>query len=314
VNLNGLWDIAVLPESSAGPSSYSEQILVPFPVESALSGLARTVGPQERVWYRRTFALPSQDQEGPRWVLHFGAVDWEAEVFLNGASIGTHRGGYDPFSFDITDELRAGGEQELVVSVWDPTDQGNQPRGKQVLDPRGIWYTAVSGIWQTVWLEPVPAIHVENLEITPRLDFGTVEIEVSVTGSPYLVPIEISVLADDAVIAAKSGLSGKTLSIPIPEPRAWSPTDPFLYGVRVEVPGNDAVNSYFGMRSVTLELAHDGHQRLFLNGEPLFQYGTLDQGWWPDGLYTAPTDEALRFDVEKTKDLGFNLIRKHVRV
>ncbi len=327
VNLNGLWDLAVLPEESPEPAIYPNRILVPFPLESALSGVARKVEPQDRVWYRRTFSLPEapSDVTGPtdsasgyggssRWLLHFGAVDWEAEVILNGTSLGTHRGGYDPFSFDITDHLDPGRSQELVVAVRDSTDQGSQPRGKQVLNPRGIWYTAVTGIWQTVWLEEVPEVHVHGLEIRPRPEFGTVEVEVRVAGSPYSTPVRVAVLANGEEISAKRGLSGRPVSVFIPDSRSWSPEDPFLYGLRIDAGEDDSVESYFGMRSIDIGRAVDGHHRLFLNGEPLFQYGTLDQGWWPDGLYTAPTDEALASDVRKTKELGFNLIRKHVKV
>ncbi|MGD2121786.1 MAG: glycoside hydrolase family 2 TIM barrel-domain containing protein [Gemmatimonadota bacterium] len=326
INLNGLWDLAVLPAESPEPGTYPDRILVPFPVESALSGVARRVGPEERVWYRRTFSLPDAspatasesqstgEEAGLRWLLHFGAVDWEAEVFLNGASMGTHRGGYDPFTLDVTDHLTVGAEQELVVAVWDPTDEGDQPRGKQVLDPHGIWYTAVTGIWQTVWLEPVPEVHVRALAITPRPESGAVDVEVEVSGSQEPVPLRIAVLAGSQDVAQESGISGQPISLSLPEPRLWSPDDPFLYDLRVEVGEEDAVESYFGMRSIDLAPDGAGHQRLVLNGEPLFQYGTLDQGWWPDGLYAAPTDEALAFDVQKTKEMGFNLIRKHVKV
>ncbi|MCJ7629122.1 MAG: hypothetical protein MUO50_12140 [Longimicrobiales bacterium] len=325
MNLNGLWDFALLPESASMPEQYPDRILVPFPVESALSGVTKTVEPKDRIWYRRAFSLP-QAWEDSRWLLHFGAVDWEAEVFLNGGSLGTHRGGYDPFSFDITDRIVAGQDQELVVAVRDPTNEGNQPRGKQVLDPHGIWYTAVSGIWQTVWLEPVPESHIGSIRITPGLDLQSVEVMVEMEGSPDPAPVLVTILDGDRLAAEAEGVTGEALSIPVPEPRAWSPDDPFLYGLRVRLMNGfstggdsaegrgDEVESYFGMRSIAVGPDENGHQRLLLNGEPLFQYGLLDQGWWPDGLYSAPTDEALRFDVEKTKELGFNLIRKHVKV
>ncbi len=196
MNLNGLWDFALLPEAGPMPEQYPDRILVPFPVESALSGVTRTVGPQDRIWYRRTFSLP-QTREDSRWLLHFGAVDWEAEVFLNGGSLGTHRGGYDPFSFDITDRIVAGQDQELVVAVRDPTNEGNQPRGKQVLDPHGIWYTAVSGIWQTVWLEPVPESHIGSIRLTPSPDLQSVEVMVEMEGSPGPAPVLVTILAGD---------------------------------------------------------------------------------------------------------------------
>ena len=335
VNLNGLWDFALLPRDRAGPDHYPDRILVPFPVESALSGVTRTVGPQDRIWYRRTISLPGQ-AEGTRWLVHFGAVDWEAEVFLNGESLGTHEGGYDAFSFDITDRLVEGQDQELVLGVWDPTSEGSQPRGKQVLNPRGIWYTAVTGIWQTVWLESVPETYIESLRVTPAPDLSSVELRVEAEGSSQPVPFRVTVLDGERPASEAEGLTGETLSIPLPDPRLWSPDDPFLYGLRIRlVEGGDPsqaetgsastdtqdpertideVESYFGMRSLAIGPDANGLQRLLLNGEPLFQYGLLDQGWWPDGLYTAPTDEALRFDVEKTKEMGFNLIRKHVKV
>ncbi|NNM07371.1 MAG: hypothetical protein HKO65_19915, partial [Gemmatimonadetes bacterium] len=330
VNLNGSWDLAILPRDDPEPTSYAEDILVPFPVESSLSGVGRKVEPEERIWYRRAFPHPepasgadpasgAEPASGPhlagtRWLLHFGAVDWEAEVFLNGVRVGGHRGGYSPFSFDVTDHLIPGRDQELVVSVWDPTDRGDQPRGKQVLEPRGIWYTAVSGIWQTVWLEPVPEVHIRSLKVTPRLDLGVVEVFVETAGSPTLSRVDVSVWVDGDDLATTRGLSERPLVVSLPEVRTWSPDDPFLYDLQVEIPGVDTVRSYFGMRSVALGVDERGYQRLLLNGEPMFQYGTLDQGWWPDGLYTAPTDQALRFDVQKTKELGFNLIRKHVKV
>jgi len=325
VNLNGLWDLAVLSDTISAPTDYPDQILVPFPVESSLGGLARSVQPDDRVWYRRTFSL-SGDSEDSRWLLHFGAVDWEAEVFLNGVRLGTHRGGYDPFTFDVSEALIEGGPQELVVAVRDPTDEGNQPRGKQVLEPHGIWYTAVTGIWQTVWLEPVPDAYVRELEITPDLQGESVRILARVEGASTPVGVSVAVLADGAVVQEASGPSDRPLTLPIPDPRTWSPTDPFLYGLRIQLgpagPGEepgaetrrDRVESYFGMRSIGVGPDDQGHQRLLLNGEPLFQYGLLDQGWWPDGLYTAPTDEALSHDVRTMKGLGFNLIRKHVKV
>jgi hypothetical protein len=325
VNLNGLWELAIVPEAETQPLEFTDRILVPFPVESSLSGLGRTISPGDRVWYRRTFSL--RPSEGPRdadrWLLHFGAVDWEAEVFVDGKSVGVHRGGYDPFSFDITSALGEGGEHELVVGVRDPTDEGNQPRGKQVLEPKGIWYTAVTGIWQTVWLEAVPKLHVEGLTIVPELDRGGVEVTVEAVGGDDPIPVRIAVTEEGREVTALDGISGELLFLPIPNPHLWSPDDPFLYDLTVSLGASgssgtdlaeDEVQSYFGMRSIAVGADATGHPRLLLNGEPLFQYGLLDQGWWPDGLYTAPTDEALRSDIITSKALGFNLIRKHVKV
>ncbi len=321
-NLNGLWELAVVPDPGDRPLEYPDRILVPFPLESSLSGLARRVAPRERVWYRRFFTLPGPTGADPtaeetwRWLLHFGGVDWEAEVFVDGTSVGTHRGGYDPFSFDITNALGEGARHELVVAVRDPTDEGDQPRGKQVLDPHGIWYTAVTGIWQTVWLEPVPDPYITSLLVRPWLELNGVQVRVEASGAAEGMGVSVGVLREGAEVASAQGLVGESISLAIPEPRPWSPADPFLYDLVVRLtPGPvDEVSSYFGLRSMALGTDDKGLSRILLNGAPLFQYGLLDQGWWPDGLYTAPTDEALRFDIVKSRELGFNLIRKHVKV
>jgi hypothetical protein len=309
-NLNGAWSYAITASDAPRPTSFPGRILVPFPVESQLSGAGAWVAPDQRLWYRRTFATPSLPAGG-RLLLNFGAVDWEAEVLVNGTRVGEHRGGYDPFTFDITDHLRPGAEQEIVVAVRDPTDEGQQPRGKQVRRPRSIWYTAVTGIWQTVWLEAVPRWHVSGIRIDPDLGRGTINVSVGTEGRQGQGRIAISVLDGTRVVATADG---PTSAIPIPNPRRWSPSDPFLYGLRVRLESGDEIESYFGMRSIAVGADPSGVRRLFLNGEPLFQFGLLDQGWWPEGLYTAPTDEALAFDIQQTKELGFNVIRKHVKV
>jgi Glycosyl hydrolases family 2/Glycosyl hydrolases family 2, sugar binding domain/Glycosyl hydrolases family 2, TIM barrel domain len=315
-NLNGTWSYAITPGEAPKPSTFEKQILVPFAIESQLSGAGAWVAPDQRLWYRRTFATPALPR-GSRLLLNFGAVDWEAVVYVNGTSAGVHRGGYDPFTLDITDRLRPGvAQQELVIAVRDPTDEGQQPRGKQVRRPRSIWYTAVTGIWQTVWLETVPAWHVSGLRIDPDLDRGQVAVSVGTerrgdAGRVDASRVTITVLDGTREVGRAEG---PTATIPIPAPHTWSPADPFLYHVRVTLSSGDEVESYFGMRSIAVRADAAGVQRLFLNGEPLFQLGLLDQGWWPDGLYTAPTDEALAFDIQKTKDLGFNVIRKHVKV
>ena len=310
-NLNGEWSYAITHRYANRPSTMAGRILVPFPIESQSSGVGVWLSPDQRLWYRRTFFAPALSP-GDRLLLHFGAVDWEAVVSLNGRQVGEHRGGFDPFTFDITDALRSGDvEQELIVAVRDPTDGGDQPRGKQVLRPRSIYYTAVSGIWQTVWIEPVPAQHVTGLQIEPDLERSVVR--VTVTPS---TPTRVTVTALDGEreVARESGSAGSALTLAIPAAHKWSPSDPFLYRLRARLEGGDQVESYFGMRSIGVRSDPAGVRRLFLNGEPLFQLGLLDQGWWPDGLYTAPTDEALVYDIEKTKELGFNLIRKHVKV
>ncbi|GAC1649542.1 MAG: hypothetical protein NVS4B3_06790 [Gemmatimonadaceae bacterium] len=286
-------------------------------MESQLSGVARTVTDSQRLWYRRTFEAPRRVR-GERLLLHFGAVDWETTVLVNGREVGTHRGGYDPFTFDITDALRARGPQELVVSAWDPSDHGDQPRGKQVLKPKSIWYTAVTGIWQTVWLEPVPATHIASIRVTPDVDAGTMTLHVAAAGARHPIRLQATVLADgggtrDSTIAEGSA-TGDSLVLRIPRAHLWSPDDPYLYRIRVRLVGSDAVESYFAMRKIALARDSAGSIRIALNGKALFQYGPLDQGWWPDGLYTAPTDAALRSDVETTKKLGFNMARKHVKV
>jgi len=317
LNLNGIWDYAITAKDRMQPREFDGQILVPFPIESALSGVMKRVGPDNCLWYRRTFNIPQKWGEGIRILLHFGAVDWETTVWVNGLKVGRHRGGYDPFTFDITHALRPAGPQELVLSVWDPSDAGTQPRGKQVRKPRGIWYTPVTGIWQTVWLEPVAPRHIDGLKLTPDVDASKliVEIGTRLTRSDN-VTVEVS--ADGKLVAQAKGLN--QIEVPIPNPHLWSPDDPFLYDVKITLGHfrlpvvTDEVQCYFAMRKIALTKDEEGINRLFLNGKPLFQYGPLDQGWWPDGLYTAPTDAALKYDVEVTKQLGMNMARKHVKV
>jgi hypothetical protein len=310
-SLNGTWSYAITAADAERPATFDRRILVPFAIESQLSGAGEWVSPQQRLWYRRTFAAPSTT-EGRRLLLNFGAVDWEAMVYVNGQPVGEHRGGYDPFTFDITDSLRRDSpEQELVVAVRDPTDEGSQPKGKQVQRPRSIWYTAVTGIWQTVWLETVAADHVTALQIDPDLDRSVVR--VSATTAVPGSRVTATVMDGTREIASSSGSGGTAFAIPLRNPHPWSPSDPFLYSLRVR-DGEDEVSSYFGMRSIAVRRDASGVSRVLLNGKPIFQFGLLDQGWWPDGLYTAPTDEALAFDIQKTKELGFNVIRKHVKV
>lgn len=311
VNLNGAWSYAITAADAPRPTSFPKQILVPFAVESQLSGAGEWIQPDQTLWYRRTFTAPARSA-GQRVLINFGAVDWEAVVYVNGTSAGVHRGGFDPFTFDITDRLLPGAAtQELVVAVRDPTDTGQQPRGKQVRRPRGIWYTAVTGIWQTVWLETVPRYHATGLRIDPDLDGRTVRVSVGTEGGEGNGSVTVTVLDGNREIGTAQG---PTADIAIASPHVWSPSDPFLYRLRVRLASGDEVESYFGMRSIAVRADAAGVRRLFLNGQPLFQLGLLDQGWWPDGLYTAPTDEALMSDIQKTKELGFNVIRKHVKV
>ncbi len=309
-NLNGWWDYAVRDSAASEPDRWDGRILVPFPIESQLSRVRRSVSEVERLWYHTTFRthLPA----GQRLLLHFGAVDWAADVWVNGREVGSHTGGYDPFTFDITDALSAGPDQDLVVRVWDPTDAGGQPRGKQVRRPHGIWYTAVTGIWQTVWIEPVPAARIAGLLIEPDVDSSRVVLRVTGTAEAGDGVVRAEVLSGGRIVASTSGRVG-VLVLDIPHPHLWSPADPFLYDLRVRL-GSDSVSSYFGMRKIAVKPDSTGTLRLFLNGRPLFEFGPLDQGWWPGGLYTAPTDEALRSDIETTRRLGFNMARKHVKV
>jgi beta-galactosidase/beta-glucuronidase len=291
---------------------------VPFPVESALSGVGRMVGEANRLWYKRTFTIPAA-WRGKTVLLHFGAVDWESTVWVNGREIASHRGGYDGFSVDITPALAVSGEQEVVVSVWDPTDAGTQPRGKQVRAPRGIWYTSTTGIWRTVWLEPVNGFRIEKLVITPDTSGSEVKVRVQAAGQTLLQrEILVEVLDGKSVVASVRQPLEAPAVLKLRKPKLWSPDSPFLYGLRVtlvqEGRAVDGVESYFGMRGVSLGKDGAGFTRILLNGEPLFQLGQLDQGFWPDGLYTAPTDEALRFDIETMKALGFNTARKHVKI
>jgi beta-galactosidase/beta-glucuronidase len=327
LNLNGLWNYAVLPyrhgemlELPAIPRSGAEDgvspsggILVPFPIESALSGVKRSLQPDERLWYWRFFDIPAAWQ-GRRVLLHFGAVDWETVVWVNGAQVGLHRGGYLPFSFEITPFLKAAGN-ELVVAVWDPTDAHWQQRGKQVLQPRSIWYTAVSGIWQTVWLEPVPQAYIAGLKVTPDVDAGVVRVAVRAAGTAGRAGAAQARVFDDGKLIADAAASqgGEEIVLPIPGPKLWTPDSPHLYDLEVTL-GEDRVGSYFGMRKFGLGPDKAGRVCLCLNDVPLFQYGPLDQGYWPDGLYTPPCEAAMRWDLELIKGLGCNMLRKHVKV
>lgn len=316
-NMNGLWEYAITRAGTPKPEKFDGQILVPFAVESSLSGVQKTVGPENELWYKRSFTVPS-GWKNKQILLHFGAVDWKTEILVNDIKIGTHQGGYTPFSFDITPFLNKTGTQQLVVRVWDPSEQGYQPRGKQTSRPEGIWYTSVTGIWQTVWLEPVNEKHIETIRTTPDIDNNRVAVEVISSGTAYSDLYEVTVLDGSVKIASAKASSGQKVEIPVPEAKLWSPDSPFLYNMQVSLISNgkvtDHVNSYFAMRKVSAKRDKNGIVRLQLNNKDLFQFGPLDQGWWPDGLYTAPTDEALKYDLIKTKDFGFNMIRKHVKV
>ena len=322
MNLNGLWDYAIVDKEAAVPEKFDGKILVPYPVESALSGVMKRVGDNNKLWYRRTFQL-SPAFEGKRTLLHFGAVDWQTTVTVNGKHVGAHRGGYDPFTFDITDALKPAGEQEIIVSVWDPTDSGPQPRGKQVNKPGGIFYTPVTGIWQTVWMEPVNPLYVTALRATPNIDESSVEIEPQLAPSDHSFEIQVSARIGEKYVLClgqkvEKGKAGTPLIMPLTSFNRWTPESPTLYEIRVTILEDgkevDSVDSYYAMRKISVAKDDKGIPRLMLNNKPVFQMGPLDQGFWPDGIYTAPTDEALKYDIEVTKKLGFNMTRKHVKV
>ncbi|WP_256004324.1 glycoside hydrolase family 2 protein [Pedobacter deserti] len=317
-NLNGLWDYSITPkEVSAKPKSFQGKILVPFAVESALSGVGKTVGKDSVLWYNTTFTVPA-NLKGKTLLLHFGAVDWRSEVYVNGKKAGTHEGGFDPFNFDITKLVKGSGKQELTVRVWDPTDQGPQPRGKQVRKPEGIWYTPVTGIWQTVWLEGVAPTYLANVKQTPDIDAQTLTVEPKVSNARAGDQVRISAWDGGRKVAETTIDASSTASLKISNPKLWDTKTPFLYDLKVAVVRGgkaiDSVKSYFAMRKISHAPDKNGIQRMLLNNKFVFQFGPLDQGWWPDGLYTAPSDEALVFDVIKTKEMGFNMIRKHIKV
>ncbi len=316
-NLNGLWDYALTAKDAERPNGFDGEILVPFAIESALSGVKKVPGAERRLWYRRTFSVP------PEWaddhiLLHFGAVDWHATVTVNGKKVGEHKGGYTPFSFDITSALNDGDEQELVVSVWDPTDTWTQARGKQVSEPEGIWYTSVTGIWQTVWMEPVPGGAIESVSVVPDVDKQSIKLIVRTRGTRADMKVRATVYYKGQRLIHGIGSPSRPITIAVQNPHLWSPDDPNLYDLDIHLTRGenplDQVSSYFAMRKVSLGKDDRGFTRLMLNDRPTFMLGPLDQGWWPDGLYTAPTDEALRYDIEVTKKLGFNMARKHVKV
>lgn len=317
-NLNGLWQYAIVPAGENNPKKWDGEILVPFAVESSLSGVGKTVGADQALWYERSFTVPSS-WKGKDVMLNFGAVDWQCDVWVNDVKVGAHKGGFTPFSINVTQTLAAKGDNVLKVRVWDPTDRGYQPRGKQVERPEGIWYTPVTGIWQTVWLEPVAKSHITGLRIQSDIDANTLTVggEASHTGGVLLV--EAKVFDNGREVGSGKSINGESVVIAMPDgAKLWSPDSPNLYDLEVTLYDNgkavDKVKSYAAMRKFSTKRDADGIVRLQLNNKDLFQFGPLDQGWWPDGLYTAPSYEAMVYDVDKTKDWGFNMIRKHIKV
>ena len=315
-NLNGLWKYAITKKGDPTPAAYQGDILVPFAVESSLSGVGKMINEKEELWYQRTFDVPSA-WRGKQILLHFGAVDWKAEVWVSDVKVGEHTGGFTPFYFDITSVLNKG-NNDLVVKVWDPSDRGEQPRGKQIANPHGIWYTPVTGIWQTVWLEPVATQYITNLKTTPDIDNNSVKVEVA-ANTTSADKVEVKVFDGKNLVAKGAALNGVPVELAMPtNAKLWSPDSPFLYNMEVTLYKDgkaiDQVKSYTAMRKYSIRKGQNGITRLQLNNKDYFQFGPLDQGWWPDGLYTAPTDEALVYDLKKTKDFGYNMVRKHVKV
>lgn len=317
MNLNGLWEYAVLPREQEMPDEYHGKILVPFPIESSLSGVGKPLLPTEYLWYRRTFEIP-MEWKYQRIILHFGAVDWQMDVWCNGHHLGQHQGGYDPFSIELTTFLRYGAENELLVKVYDPTSVGRQERGKQTLKPGFVFYTAVSGIWQTVWLEPLPEVFIKEIKVTPSIEPARLAVQISLSDELEDHEIQIQLKEAESALVQANGIAGQIITITYPDARLWSPNNPNLYDLKITLIHKnqvvDAIDSYCGFREISLNLDERGIPRIYLNRKPIFQFGPLDQGYWPDSLYTAPTDEALCFDIEFCKSMGMNMIRKHIKV
>ena len=315
MNLNGIWQFQSSSDAAETipTDTLSDKILVPFPVESAISGIMTHY---DRMWYRRTFTVPAA-WAGQRILVHFGAVDYESEVYVNNHSLGIHKGGYDSFTYDITPNLTGTGLQEITVRVFDPTDAGGQPRGKQTLYPGGIMYTPTSGIWQTVWLEPVPQTSISEIKLVPNVDNSTLKLRAITSGTGTSLTITGEVKDGATTVATFTGNANTDLTISVPNPKLWSPNSPFLYDLKISLKSGtesiDSLKSYFGMRKISMATV-GSFKKMMLNNEFLFQMGPLDQGFWPDGLYTAPTDEAIINDLTKAKQLGFNMIRKHIKV
>jgi|TARA_B110000881_G_scaffold192700_1_gene185553 beta-galactosidase/beta-glucuronidase len=316
-NLNGLWDYSITGKGMSKPKSFDGKILVPFSIESSLSGVQKRISENNELWYYHNFSIPRKWKK-KQIILHFGAVDWKSELWINDKKVGIHKGGFDPFSFNITPFLNKGKMQKIELKVWDPTDDGFQPRGKQIKSPRGIWYTPVSGIWQTVWLEPVNKKYISKIHIIPDIDNENISIKAVTSYDSKDDFLEIIINEDGKILSKVKVRYNSEIKVPINNPKLWSPESPFLYELNIKLISKgkviDVVESYAGMRKISINKDVNGTLRMQLNNKDYFQFGTLDQGWWPDGLYTAPTDEALKFDIIKTKDLGFNMIRKHVKV
>ena len=330
-NLNGLWKYAITSKTELEiPEKYDGDILVPFPVESSLSGVQRKFMPDELLWYFTEFEVPS-NWKNRNIILHFGAIDWQSTIWINDIKVGEHTGGYAPFGFDITPFLNKEGKQKMVVKVYDPSGyrdqvydpnnlltEGYQSRGKQALNPRGAYYSAMSGIWQSVWLEPVNKKHIAGVKISPDIDRSILCLELETTASKNEEWFEAVVIDDGKQITVGKAVAGQKMEVYIPDAKLWSPESPFLYDLKINLYSNneivDHVDSYFAMRKISIKKGDREPTRIQLNNKDYFNFGLLDQGYWPDGIYTAPTDEAMKFDIQMTKDLGFNTIRKHWKI
>nr|NHJ87851.1 beta-galactosidase [Asgard group archaeon] len=325
INLNGLWNYAITPKTKKQIEKYDGEILVPFPIESALSGVKKQLKPSQYLWYQRKFTIP-KDWSNDRILLHFGAIDWEAKVWVNNIEVITHQGGYTPFSVDITDKISIKGENDLQIRVYDPSEKGKQPSGKQWLKPGMVFYTTISGIWQTVWLENVPKNYLSKIKITPDIDRELLKLELDVKldeQSEKIIDSNSSMefrikIIDDGKIIKEITNKNHTFEILISNAKLWTPESPNLYDLEIELimKNNtiDKIKSYFAMRKFSLEKDNENRYRFHLNNKPYFMIGLLDQGYWPDGLYTAPNDVALKYDIELAKEFGFNTIRKHIKV
>ncbi len=315
MSLNGMWDYAITPVNIK-PEKWDGTILVPYPVESALSGVRKRVTENENLWYKRSFKVPSA-WKNKRILLNFEASDWETTVLIDGKEVGQHKGGYDPFTFDITEALADKKTHELLVCIWDPTDKGTQPRGKQVASPEGIWYTPTTGIWQTVWIEPVNESYIEAFRTITDVENGTIAVKTDATNGEDKT-VTLTIKKEGKKVGEISGKNNQYLTLKIENPLLWSPENPFLYDITVELKdGNkivDKVTSFAGIREVSLGKTADGFTRILLNNEFVFQNGPLDQGFWPDGIYTPPSIDAMEYDLKMTKKMGFNMLRKHVKV
>ncbi len=315
MNLNGMWNYAITPKGKK-PDRWDGSILVPYPLESALSGVKRKISEKENLWYKKTFNLPDGWNK-KHILLNFEACDWETTVWFDGKELGNHKGGYDPFSFDITESIGKSRLHELIVCVWDPTDKGTQPRGKQVSSPGGIWYTSTTGLWQTVWLEPVNESYISSFKIITNPDNGTVAIKTDAKNA-IDGTLSIKIKKDGRTAAKATGRVDETITLQLKNPVLWTPDNPFLYDISIELiyknKTTDKVKSYTGIRKISIGKTADGFTRMLLNNEFIYQNGPLDQGFWPDGIYTPPTEAAMVYDLRATKKMGFNMLRKHVKV